>query len=308
MQAQTENNRETHKQKIVPFLWFDENAEEAVSFYISCFKNSKAGSISRYDEASAKASGRPEGSVLTELFQLNGQEFIALNGGPVYKFTPCISFFVTCESEEQIDSLWAKLSQGGITLMELNSYPFSKKYGWIQDRFGLSWQLNFTGDKQKINPLMMFTGNQAGRAEEAIKFYTSIFKKSEIINLVHYAEGQGEPEGNVVHSSFSLDGEEFMAMDSSIQHGFNFTPSISFLVYCETQAEVDYFWEKLTKGGKEVECGWLEDKYGISWQIVPTIFMKLINQPDKEKSKRVMQAMMKMKKFDIKTLEEASNH
>ena len=191
--------------------------------------------------------------------------------------------------------------------MELNSYPFSKRYGWIQDQFGLSWQLNFTGDKQKINPLLMFTGNRAGKAEEAIEFYTSIFKKSEIINIVHYTKGQGEPEGNVVHSRFSLAEQEFMAMDSSIQHGFNFTPATSFMVYCETQDEVDYFWKRLTEGGKEVECGWLEDKFGVSWQIVPRIFMKLINQPDKEKSKRVMQAMMKMKKFDIKKLEEASN-
>ncbi|HET7115322.1 MAG TPA: VOC family protein [Hanamia sp.] len=305
MQAPAENKSENRRQKIVPFLWFDDNAEEAVNFYISCFKNSKAGSISRYDEASAKASGRPEGSVLTESFQLNGQEFIALNGGPVFKFTPCISFFVTCETEEQLDALWKKLSEGGITLMELNSYPFSKKYGWVQDKFGLSWQLNFTGDKQKINPLLMFTGNQAGNAEEAIHFYVSLFKNSEIVNIVHYQKGQGEPEGNVVHARFSLNGEEFMAMDSSIKHEFNFTPAVSFMVYCETQAEVDYFWKKLTEGGKEVECGWLEDKYGVSWQIVPTIFIKLITQPDKEKAKRVMQAMMKMKKFDIKTLEEA---
>jgi predicted 3-demethylubiquinone-9 3-methyltransferase (glyoxalase superfamily) len=300
-----ETKTESMKQRIAPFLWFDKNAEEAVSFYISCFKNSKAGSISRYDKASAKASGQPEGSVLTESFQLNGQEFIALNGGPVFKFTPCISFFVTCETEEEINALWKKLSVNGKTLMEFNTYPFSKKYGWVEDKFGLSWQLNLTGDKQKINPLLMFTGKQAGKAEEAINFYTSLFKKSEIINLVHYDEGQGEPEGNVVHAKFSLDGEEIMAMDSSRKHDFNFTPAVSLLVYCETQREVDYFWNKLTEGGKEVECGWLEDKYGVSWQIVPTVFMKLLNQPDKEKSKRVMQAMMKMKKFDIKKLEEA---
>lgn len=300
-----DSTSEKVQQKIVPFLWFDDNAEEAVNFYISCFKNSKPGSISRYDEASAKASGRPEGSVLTESFQLNGQEFIALNGGPVFKFTPCISFFVNCETEKEIDELWKKLSSNGKILMEFKSYPFSKKYGWVEDKFGLSWQLNFTGDKQKINPLLMFTGKYAGKAEEAIHFYTSLFKKSEIINIVHYDEGQGEPKRNVVHARFSLNDEEFMAIDSSLKHDFNFTPSVSFLVYCETQQEVDYFWEKLTEGGKEVECGWLEDRYGVSWQIVPTVFMKLISQPDKEKTKRVMQAMMKMKKFDIKALEEA---
>ncbi|MEO9022159.1 MAG: VOC family protein [Ginsengibacter sp.] len=297
---------ESGKQKIDILLWFDSNAEEAVDYYISCFNNSKTGSISRYDEASAKASGRPTGSVLTKSFQLNGQKFIALNGGPVYKFTPCISFSVTCETEEEINELWEKLSLGGKTLMEFKTYPFSKKYGWVEDKFGLSWQLNLTGDKQKINPLLMFTGKQAGKAEEAIHFYTSLFKKSEIINVVHYAEGQGEPKGNIGHGRFLLNDEEFLAMDSSQKFDYNFTPAVSFLVYCETQQEVDYFWEKLTDGGKEVECGWLEDKYGVSWQIVPTVFMELLNQPDKEKSKRVMQAMMKMKKFDIRTLEEAS--
>jgi len=296
---------ENMKQKIVPFLWFADNAEEAVDFYISCFKNSKAGSISRYDEASAKASGRPAGSVLTESFQLNGQEFIALNGGPVFKFTPCISFFVDCQTEEEITELWKKLAVDGKTRMEFKTYPFSKRYGWIEDRFGLSWQLNLAGNKQKINPLLMFTGKHAGKAEEAINFYTSLFKKSEIINVTHYAEGLGEPEENVVHARFSLEGEVFIAMDSNQKHDFNFTPAISFTVYCDTQNEVDYFWDKLTAGGKEVECGWLEDKYGISWQIFPTVFIKLLSQPDKEKAKRVMQAMMKMKKFDIKKLEEA---
>ncbi|MEO9004386.1 MAG: VOC family protein [Ginsengibacter sp.] len=303
MQAQSEDKKD--EKKIVPFLWFDKNAEEAVNFYISCFKNSKVGSINRYDEASAKANNQEEGCVLTESFQLNGQEFIALNGGPVFKFTPCISFFVTCETEQEIDALWRKLSAGGKTLMEFNSYPFSKKYGWVEDRFGLSWQLNLTGDKQRINPLLMFTGRQSGKAEEAIHFYTSLFQQSEIIELVHYADGQGEPVENVVHARFSLNGEEFLAMDSSLKHDFNFTPAVSFMAFCETQDEVDYFWEKLTDGGKEVECGWLEDKYGVSWQIVPTVFFKLISQPDKERSKRVMQAMMKMKKFDIKKLEEA---
>lgn len=296
---------ESKKQKIVPFLSFDDNAEEAVNFYTSCFKNSKTGSISRYDEATAKASGRPAGSVLTASFQLNGHEFIALNCGPFFKFTPCISFFVDCHTEEEIDELWKKLSVDGKTIMEYKTYPFSKKYGWIEDRFGLSWQLNLAGNKQKINPLLMFTGKQAGKAEEAINFYTSLFQKSEIINITHYAEGLGEPEGNVVHARFSLEGEVFIAMDSSLKHDFNFTPAVSFTVYCETQDEVDCFWEKLTEGGKEVECGWLEDKYGVSWQIVPTVFLKLLSQPDKEKSKRVMQAMMKMKKFDIKKLEEA---
>lgn len=293
------------QQKIVPFLWFANEAEEALNFYMSCFNNSKIGTITRYDEASAKASGQPKDSVLTASFQLNRQEFIALNGGPVFKFTPAISFFVTCETENEVNELWKKFSEEGKIMMELSEYPFSKKFGWIQDKYGLSWQLNFTGSPQKIIPSLMFTGNVAGKAEEAINYYISLFKNSEIKTLSRYKPGSQGKEGTVEFGSFSLGNEDFIVMDSDYEHGFTFTPAISFFVYCETQKEIDFFWDHLTEGGKEVECGWLVDKFGVSWQIVPTVLFSLLNNRDPEKAKRAMQAMMKMKKMDIKTLEEA---
>jgi len=293
------------QQKIVPFFWFANEAEEAVNFYTSCFNNSKVGTVTRYDEASAKASGQPKGSVLTASFQLNGQEFIALNGGPVFKFTPAISFFVNCETENEVSDLWEKFSEGGQVMMELSEYPFSKKFGWIQDKYGLSWQLNLTGSPQKIIPSLMFTGNKAGKAEEAMNYYVSLFKNSEIKTLSRYPAGSQGKEGTVEFALFSLDNEDFIVMDSDYEHGFTFTPAVSFFVYCETQKEIDFFWDHLTDGGKEVECGWLEDKYGVSWQIVPTVLFGLLNNSDPERAKRAMQAMMKMKKLDIKTLEEA---
>jgi predicted 3-demethylubiquinone-9 3-methyltransferase (glyoxalase superfamily) len=157
-------------QKITPFLWFDDKAEEAVTFYASIFKNSKIGGITRYDEAGAKAAGRPKGSAMTVEFQLEGQEFVALNGGPHFKFTEAISFVVNCE----------------------------------------------------------------------------------------------------------------------------------------TQDEVDSFWEKLAEGGQEVQCGWLKDKYGLSWQIVPTVLPELLKDKDPAKAKRVMEAMLQMKKIDISKLKEAA--
>lgn len=305
MSAKTENKSENISQKIVPFLWFDNNAEEAVNFYTSCFMNSKIESKSYYDEAAAEASGQAKDTLMTASFQLNGQEFIALNGGPVFKFTPAISFFVTCETEKETDELWQKFSDGGTVLMELNAYPFSKKFGWIQDKFGLSWQLNFTGSEQKISPSLMFTGNQAGKAEEAINYYSSLFKNSEIKTLSRYAKGGHGKKGTVEFALFSLEKEDFIAMDSYADHGFSFTPAVSFFVYCENQKEIDFFWNHLTDGGKEVECGWLEDKFGVSWQIVPTVLFKLLNNPDYERAKRAMQAMLKMKKLDIAKLEQA---
>lgn len=118
-------------QKITPFLWFDNKAEEAVNFYVSIFKNSKIGSIARYGEAGAEVSGRPKGTVMTVTFQIEGQEFVALNGGPIFTFSPAISFVVNCETQEEVDRLWEKLSEGGER----------EQCGWLKDKYGVSWQI-----------------------------------------------------------------------------------------------------------------------------------------------------------------------
>ena len=142
-------------QKITPFLWFDGNAEEAVNFYLSAFKNSKIGNISRYSEEAAKAGGRPKGSVMVITFQLNGQDFIALNGGPQFKFTEAISFLVNCETQEEVDWLWEKLSEGGK----------KDRCGWLKDKFGVSWQVVPTA----LNKLMSGGDpQQTGRVMKAM--------------------------------------------------------------------------------------------------------------------------------------------
>jgi predicted 3-demethylubiquinone-9 3-methyltransferase (glyoxalase superfamily) len=292
-------------QKMSTCLWFDNQAGEAMDFYLATFKNSSPGDVSRYGKEAAAASGQPEGSVLMATFQLEGREFMALNGGPAFKFTPAVSFFVNCQNSEEITELWQKLSEGGNVLMELNTYPFSEKYGWLNDKFGVSWQLNLAARPQKINPFLMFTGEQYGKAEEAMNFYTTLFDNSAIINIHRYSGVPGEPDGNVVHGVFSLNGQEYMAMESNQAHNFTFTPATSFVVPCQTQEEVDRLWFKLSEGGREDRCGWLADRYGLSWQIVPTILGKLMQSGDKEKSGRVAQAMFKMKKLEIDKLQEA---
>lgn len=158
---------------------------------------------------------------------------------------------------------------------------------------------------QKITPFLWFNNN----AEEAVNFYTSIFKNSKITKISRYPEGMNDPNiqgmaGKVLTAVFELDGREFMAMDAGPM--FKFNEAISMMVDCEDQEEVDYFWEKLTAdGGEESQCGWLKDKFGLSWQITPRALPKLISDPDQEKSRRVMQAMMGMKKIIIKDLERA---
>jgi predicted 3-demethylubiquinone-9 3-methyltransferase (glyoxalase superfamily) len=288
-------------QKIMPCLWFDTQAGEAAKFYTSLFGRSKILSTSHYGDAGPM----PKGTVLVVNFQLEGLNFMALNGGPAFSFTPAISLFVTCTTEEEVDGLWQKLSEGGKVLMELQKYPFSEKFGWVADRFGLTWQLNLTRREKRIDPFLMFVGKQNGKAEEAMKFYASLFKDSRVEQVERFGAGRGEPENSVSHGRFLLAGQQFLAMDSSRDHAFTFTPAVSLFVNCETQAEVDELWQKLTEGGKESQCGWLDDRYGVSWQIVPTILGELMQSKDPRKAKQVMEAMLKMRKLDVKKLQEA---
>jgi predicted 3-demethylubiquinone-9 3-methyltransferase (glyoxalase superfamily) len=295
-------------QKITPFLWFDSQAEEAAKFYASSFKDAKIGRIARYGKEGHEIHGREAGSVMTVEFELAGYKFIALNAGPLFKFTPAISFFVVFETEAEVDALWQKLSQEGATLMPLQKYDWSAKYGWLLDKYGLSWQLSL-GKKedvgQGITPFLMFVGKQHGRAEEALRFYTTTFKNSDVVGILRYGAGETEPEGTVKHAQFRLNGEVFMAMDSAMAHPFTFNEAISFVVNCETQKEVDYFWEKLSEGGEKSRCGWLKDKFGVSWQVVPTIVSEMLQDQDAKKTGRAMQAILQMSKIDIKTLQQA---
>lgn len=299
----------TQSQKIVPCLWFDSNAEEAANSYASLFPRSRIGQILRYGDAGQEITGKLPGSVMTVDFELAGYHFTGLNGGPQFTFTPAISFYVTCETEAEVDLLWSGLSQDGMVLMELGQYDWSEKYGWVMDRFGLSWQIalgKLADVGQTITPLLMFVGKQHGRAEEAIKLYTEVFANSTIDGILRYAAGEGDTEGTVKHAQFGLNHEKFMAIDSGWEHAFNFNEAISLQIFCETQAEIDYFWAKLTAdGGKEGPCGWLKDKFGVSWQVVPKALQAMISDPNTARTARVTQAFLQMKKFDIETLERA---
>lgn len=288
-------------QKITPFLWFDNQAEEAAQYYTSIFNNSKIISVSRYGEGPPGQAG----TVMLVSFDIDGQQFTALNGGPEFNFTPAVSFFVNCATPQETDALWGKLTEGGKVLMELGSYPFSEKFGWVEDRFGVSWQLNLAEAAQKIVPFLMFVGEQCGKAEQAIRHYTSLFRNSGLISLERHGAGGQDVEGTVKHAIFSLHGQTFMAIDSNFEHRFTFTEATSFYVDCKDQREVDELWEKLSRGGETSQCGWLRDQYGLSWQIVPSKLGELMGDKDPEKSKRVVEAMLKMTKIDISLLQQA---
>jgi predicted 3-demethylubiquinone-9 3-methyltransferase (glyoxalase superfamily) len=155
-------------------------------------------------------------------------------------------------------------------------------------------------EPQKITTFLWYDG----KAEEAVNFYTSVFKNSKTHNIVRYGESGPGAKGSVMIIDFELDGEQFTAINGGPE--FKFTEAISLVVHCQTQEEVDYYWEKLAEGGQHIECGWLKDKYGLAWQIVPEIFLELLRTSDEKTKDRVMKAMMTMKKLDIKQIQEAA--
>jgi predicted 3-demethylubiquinone-9 3-methyltransferase (glyoxalase superfamily) len=293
------------KQKITYCLWLNKEAEEVVNFYASVFPKAKRTSIvnSPVDTPSGKT-----GTVLTASFELEGQEFMILNGGPEFALNPSISFMVHCDTAAEVEALWNKLSDGGKALMPLDKYPFSDKYGWIEDKYGLSWQLILPQQKapQKVMPSLLFVNEVYGKAEEAIQYYTSIFNDAKTGTIARYSAGmEPDKEGTIMYADFMLEGQWFVAMDSALNHQFHFGEAISFIVHCDTQEEVDYYWDKLTKEGKEVQCGWLHDKYGVAWQVTPKVMLNILQGEDRGKARRAMQAMMTMVKLDIAKLENA---
>lgn len=287
--------------KIAPHLWFDKEAVEAAEFYASTFPDSRITNVTTlYDT--------PSGDCDVVSFELLRQPFMAISAGPLFQFNPSVSFLVSCDSKDEVDRLWAKLSEGGAALMPLDSYPFSEHYGWTADKYGLSWQIMYTedGNEPRITPTLMFVGDVCGKAEEALNFYTSVFRHSEVGPILRYGAGE-EPdqEGTIKHAAFMLEGQGFAAMDSAYDHDFAFNEAISLIVNCDTQADIDHYWDNLSAVPEAEQCGWLKDRYGLSWQIVPSGMEEMMRNGSKEQVASVTEAFLKMKKFEIAELEKA---
>lgn len=299
-------------QKIVPHLWFDNQAKEAAEFYVSAFgKDSKI-------TGSTTIHHTPSGDVDTVTFDLLGYSFLAISAGPHFTINPSISFFVNFDpsqddnAQKNLNTLWGILSEGGTELMPLQEYPFSKQYGWLQDRYGLSWQLILSDPEGEprpdIVPSLLFTGNVCGKAEEATEFYLSVFNSTRRGLMARYPSGmEPDNEGTMMYTDIKLEGEWFAAMDSAQEHAFQFNEAISLMVYCDSQEEIDYYWEKLKAGGDPAaqQCGWLKDKYGVSWQVAPRLLGDMIRNGTPEQVNRVTQTFLPMKKLDIAALQKA---
>jgi len=302
----TNRRREAERMEIAPKiavnLWYDKEAREAAQFYVSAFKGSRIMRATTLDNT-------PSGAIDLLSIDIAGHEFTLMSAGPLFKINPSISFFVECASADEVDALWEKLSDGGTALMELGAYPFSERYGWLQDRYGVSWQVIYVRDRQidqPIVPSLLFVGAQYGNAEAAIKLYTSVFPHARIVAIDRYGKGEApDKEGAVKYGRFSLAGRHFVAMESAYDHNFAFNEAVSFIVHCDTQDEIDYYWSKLSAVPEEEQCGWLKDRFGVSWQIVPVGIDEMMATGSPRSRQRATEALLAMKKIDMAALKKA---
>jgi predicted 3-demethylubiquinone-9 3-methyltransferase (glyoxalase superfamily) len=294
---------------IVPHLWYDKEAKEAATFYASIFPESRIDHV-------GLIRGTPSGDCETVEFTLGGHPFMAISAGPYFKFNPSISFIVNHDpardpqAREHQDAAWAKLAEGGRVLMPLDQYPFSERYGWIQDRFGLSWQLILTRPEGEprpfIIPSLMFTGAVAGKADEAIRYYVSAFAHSKRGQAQHYPPGmEPDPPTSLMFGDFNLNGGWFAAMDSARVHDWGFNEAVSLMLPCESQAEIDKYWKALSADPAGGQCGWTKDRYGVHWQVSAASMQRMLKEGSPAQLKRVTQSFLGMKKFDLAALERA---
>lgn len=304
-------------QKIIPHLWFDTEAKEAAAFYASVFPQSEV-------THTTVLHNTPSGDCDVVNFRIWNKEFMAINAGPLFRFNPSVSFFVNYDplqfgegpgaeeaARKELDKAWEALSEGGKVLMPIDAYPFSQRYGWVQDRYGLSWQLILADPADEprppVIPCLLFTGGKAGTAEEAINFYCSVFRQSQAGALHRYPAGmEPDREGTVMYADFRLEDTWFAAMDSARTHGFDFNEAVSLLIACADQQEIDYYWEKLSAVPEAEQCGWIRDKYGLVWQINSAELGTLMQEGTQEQVDRLTQAFLPMKKLDIAQIKAAA--
>jgi predicted 3-demethylubiquinone-9 3-methyltransferase (glyoxalase superfamily) len=290
-------------------LWYDQQAKEAAKLYTSLFPDSEVSHITTLHDT-------PSGDTDLVSFKLWGYSFTAISAGPYFKFNPSISLIVNFDplhnpdAKQQLDQIWNKLIEGGKALMPLDKYPYSELYGWVEDKYGLTWQLILTNpdgeERPPIIPSLLFVSNVSGKAQEATDFYLSIFKNSQRGAINYYPAGmEPDQEGTIMFTDFKLENQWFAAMDSARQHDFNFNEAVSLIVKCENQTEIDYFWEKLSAVPEAEQCGWLKDKYGVSWQIVPAEFDIMMSKGTQAQIDRMTQVFLPMKKFDLAALKKA---
>ena len=283
-------------QKITPNIWCNGNAQEMAEFYVATFDDAEILQTVHYpksaEEGLADFQLDMAGKALTVQFRIYNQEFVAINAGPEFTPNPSISFFVNFDpsrddqAREHLDELWNKLSDGGTSLMELGEYPFSPHYGWVQDKFGVSWQLILTNPEGEprpvIVPSLLFTDTSQSQARQAAELYVSLFDDAALGTLSTYGQDMGLAKADsLAFGEFRVGDQWFAVMDNGGQdHKFSFNEGISLSVACKDQAEIDKLWGVLSTVPEAEQCGWCKDQFGVSWQIVPENMEELMSRPN----------------------------
>lgn len=287
--------------QIVIQLCFNDQAEEAVKFYTSVFDQSEITREIRYP--------MPNGESVAYDFTIENQTFSAFNGGTDFKMNPSFSLMISLDTAEEVDALYTELAKGGKDLMPLDSYPFSDRYAWVEDQFGLSWQIMLAPDvpaNHKVRVSLLFAGQYCGQAEQALKDYATIFQKGEPGQINYYQEGEARDDrARVNYAELNIGDQQLVFMDHGFGSDEEFSEAISFLIVAGAQSEVDYYWEKLSADEKAESMGWLKDSHGISWQVVPQAYLQIMETATEEQKKRVLDVLFKMKKMDVARLENA---
>ncbi|MDF2606891.1 MAG: hypothetical protein K0S34_1086 [Bacillales bacterium] len=289
-------------QKLIPHLWFDKEAVEAAKWYVSLFENSRIMNIGTIPDT-------PSGDAEIVDFQIANVRFNAISAGPYFKFNPSVSLMVSCSTKDEVNYLYENLSTGGTDLMPLSEYPFSKWYTWVQDKYGLSWQLMLVDnieEHQRIRPVLLFTRDVCGRAEEAVNYYMSVFENARKGFFNYYGVGEAvDSRAKTNYGEVNILDTQMIVMDHGFGGDFTFNEAFSFMVVCDNQSEIDYYWDKLSFVPEAEQCGWVKDQFGLSWQITPANMNDVLMKGSKEEVKRVTEAFLKMKNFDLAAIEKA---
>lgn len=280
---------------IIPHLWFDNQAAEAVTFYTDLLKDSAI-------HWKYVLKGTPSGDCDLIEFELVGQTFAAISAGPYFQLDEAISLMLTCQTKDEIDRLYqAFMTNGGEVMMPLQEYPFNPYYAWVKDQYGLTWQLMLDESQENTYQLdysLLFAAEACGKAEAALKHYAKTFKTAEPV-LAYYQDGQAnDPRAKIAYGAISLDESCLVAMDHGYTGDKLFSEAFSFMIYCQNQEELDYYYEQLSVVPEAEICGWAKDQFGVSWQIVPDWLMGLYDQDDEKKLKDVQEKIMSCKRID----------
>ena len=287
-------------QKLTVNLWMQGTAEEAGEFYASALPEAKSEIESRYPTEGLLDFQQPfAGKALTVSAWVRGTKITLINAGGEFSPNASISMILSFNSDERdaLDATWAALSEGGNVLMPLDAYPFSTRYGWVSDKYGVSWQLMESTepvqDAARVMPSLMFGGAAQNRAAEAIAYYSEVLG-AKLDSAFPYGQAtEVATAESLMFAQFSLGDDLVAAMDSGVAQDFSFTPGVSLEWPCEGQEEIDRVWDALSAVPEAEACGWLTDKFGVSWQIVPSNMGELMERPG------AFEHMLGMKKLVI---------